>query len=648
MHKFSNLFKNINDDGAYDVSDISRIIGVKNNLNLTFIQVPTGVSTKYHNHKDYEVWLITAGQGQVCTRSQNGDVIKREVCAGDLLLFHPFNTHQITNTGGENLNYISTWWENWDITEKLSDNFVCNRSSKLFIIACPTPNGPLHLGHLSGPYFLADLTTKKLELEGIIVKKASGTFGYTSHIQNTAKLKNTNYETLVYESENQIIQDFKNFGLRLDDFVTHNIEENADFNKFLHDTIKKYIDNKIFYEKKELHFFDNITNAHISEANIQGICSFCGDKTLGIECENCGAGIDNTNLLNATAIFSNNILEQTKHKSLFWSPDSNSLDIVAEHYIKLANEFDLYIPNILNDIVSYYKTHPVPISIFQEEGIVLDKYAKQTLSSFAQRLLVRLYWYKKYKNINQVVFFNGTDNFTYSTFLVSVFLYERFGFLDSTAITNELSLLNNKKFSTSKNHVIWAKDFFKKNQNSDYLRLYFAYIYHHKQSVNFVQNDFEKFQIKYSNLIKQLMNSAVKLILKYNKDITSSGSWTSLDRIFFDNVNVFYLEAFKFMDIYSLFPNKIFIHLDALISIAQQYISDKIINLERLQDLNKKTAIYLSAYAIWCLLRLLYPLMPTFTEQYIYKIYGVNNIFGIMFMDMPDISIKKIYNLELL
>lgn len=642
MHKFSNLFKNINDDGAYDVSDISRIIGVKNNLNLTFIQVPTGVSTKYHNHKDYEVWIITSGRGEVSTFSSDGKIIKVEVSASDLLLFCPFDPHQITNIGKENLQYISTWWENWDINEKAFNYLKQNKLDKLFIIASPTPNGPLHLGHLSGPYFLADITAKKLELEGIIVKKVAGTFGYTSHIENTAKLKKTNYKALVVESEKQIKEDFKNFGLQLDNFVEHDIEANNSFNEFLHDTINEYIDNKIFFEKEGVHLFNSISKCHISEANIQGLCGFCGNNTLGIECENCGAGLDNNNLLNPKPIYSNDLLEKVKHKSLFWSPNSKSLDIIAEHYTRLAIQYDLYIPNILNDIVSYYKTHSVPISVFQKEGVFLDKYTNQTLSSFAQRLLVKLYAVKKYKDESEIVFFNGKDNFIYSVFLISVFLHERFGIVNSIAIINELSLLENKKFSTSKNHAIWAKDFFEENENSDYLRLYFAYLYRHKKNLNFVQAEFKAFQAKYSNLIKTTMNSSLALMLKHNNDITSAGSWTSLDRIFFDNVNLFYTEGLKFIDVYSLSPNILFVHLDALISITQKYISDKIESFDQLHDINKKTAIYLAVYAIWCLLRLLYPLMPIFSKHYLKTIYNVDDAFNIAFDDMPNINISKL------
>lgn len=648
MDKFPNLFKNINEEDPYCVSNISKIIGIKNDLNLSFIQVPVGVSTKYHNHKDYEVWLINYGEGVVTSCSKDGRVTQVKVCAGDVLLFYPFDSHQITNTGKESLKYVSTWWENWDITEKLSCNAKSNHNENcrlLFVLACPTPNGPLHLGHLSGPYFLADVAARKLELEGTNVEKVTGTFGYTNHITNTATLKNTDYKTLVQASEAQIKADFKNFNLEPNDFITHNIEKNYSFNEFLHKTVKEYMDDGIFFEEERLHFFDSTINNCISEGDVQGICYFCGSEALGIECENCGSALDCHSLLKPTAIFSNNLLEKVERKSLFWRPNIKSLDIVAEHYSQLSLDFGLYIPNTLNKVVDYYKEHPVAISIFQKEGVVLPQYTEQTLSTFAQRLLLRLYWFKEYKDIRKIIFFNGRDNFVCSIFLVSVFLHERFGFLDTQAVTTGFSLLDNKKFSTSKNHAIWAKDFFEQNKDADYLRLYFAYIYRSDENSNFSQQEFKEFQQKYSKLIKEIIASCLAMVIKYNQDITASGSWTEFDRIFFDDLNNFYMQGLKLMDIYSLAPNKFFIYFDALLITTKQYINQKITAFDNLPNMNKKTAVYLSCYALWNLLRLLYPVMPAFSRYYLCNVYGVNDMFNIIAKEMPNIYINDIHKL---
>lgn len=53
------------------------------------------------------------------------------------------------------------------------------------------------------------------------------------------------------------------------------------------------------------------------------------------------------------------------------------------------------------------------------------------------------------------------------------------------------------------------------------------------------------------------------------------------------------MQGLKLMDIYSLAPNKFFIHLDALLITTKQYLKQKITAFDSLPNMNKKTVVYL-------------------------------------------------------
>src|SRR4051812_31116653 len=97
-----------------------------------------GGSTAPHPHPDGETFFILEGAGQM----RIGDETQA-LAAGSVVFIPAFRDHVLTNGSTEApLVFLSVYWE--ELAEPPERVLISS--------APPTPNGDLHLGHLSGPY----------------------------------------------------------------------------------------------------------------------------------------------------------------------------------------------------------------------------------------------------------------------------------------------------------------------------------------------------------------------------------------------------------------------------------------------------------------------------------------------------------------
>jgi len=147
-------------------------------FNALWVNVKSGDETHVHRHFEEEIFLIVQGSG---IATSGGEVA--EVKVGDALYFPPLDDHTIRNTGEEDLVVLDIYWGNMKNvrTEDEKDSAEAEEEAPpkrvLVFAASATPNGDLHLGHLSGPYLSADIHTRYRRLAG---DDAHLTFGVDS------------------------------------------------------------------------------------------------------------------------------------------------------------------------------------------------------------------------------------------------------------------------------------------------------------------------------------------------------------------------------------------------------------------------------------------------------------------------------------
>ena len=149
-------------------------MGSRDALNPTFCHVEVGGKTTLHNHFEPEIFFIIQGQGVMTI-----DEKTRAVQSGDLIQIPPFSSHTLTNIGEMPLQFLSIYTEDYTVPALPTDVVIT--------AAPPTPNGPLHLGHISGPYLAADILSRYLRSKSAHVVTHSGTDDHQNYVGEKAR-----------------------------------------------------------------------------------------------------------------------------------------------------------------------------------------------------------------------------------------------------------------------------------------------------------------------------------------------------------------------------------------------------------------------------------------------------------------------------
>lgn len=173
--------------------------------------------TQPHNHCEREVWQITAGNGVLFSGRQ---IIK--VSAGDIIQFNAFDYHAIKNPHGSPLVFMAYWYLDLTTLEAMLSKHSPTHQTILIGSAFPTPNGPLHLGHIAGPYLATYIMHTSYQLNGAHVLSYCGTYGNSNQINRSAEKLQVTTADLTQASENKIINNFNQLGINYDYFLVHN------------------------------------------------------------------------------------------------------------------------------------------------------------------------------------------------------------------------------------------------------------------------------------------------------------------------------------------------------------------------------------------------------------------------------------------
>ena len=145
----------------------------RNGIYPAFCKIPCGGKTIAHSHFETELFFIVSGKGWMVINDET-----KSVQEGDLIHIPAFSQHELTNIGIEELVFMSVYSEDY-ATPALPESIVVTS-------APPTPNGPLHLGHISGPYLAQDIMTRYLRLRLLDVHSHSGTDDHQNYVSEKA------------------------------------------------------------------------------------------------------------------------------------------------------------------------------------------------------------------------------------------------------------------------------------------------------------------------------------------------------------------------------------------------------------------------------------------------------------------------------
>ncbi len=425
-------------------------------FNLVHCEVPADGRTQSHAHFEPEVFVLLRGQGSL----KLGDRVQA-VEAGSVVSIPAFVEHQLENGGKDPLVFLSIYSEHASLAPL--------PAKANLIAAPPTPNGPLHLGHLAGPYLGADVLRRYLTLRGTQVYSLCGTDDhqpYNCCEDFVIKIKNALACTQI---------EFQNFVRPSKDTA--------------YQTAVQKVVNSLLQSDK-LHIRDCPT-AHLSngepvlESHIRGTCPTCNVSMSAMACEACGEVplhrlVDPVHVATGESIEFHSIprlmISLERHRAAITSlltSGSASASVLQFLRRTLSRPLPDYPVSTLS---------PLGIPIPQTKGQHLDVWTEMAASYVA--LLP--------PDAPFMPFF-GFDNVFFYTVLFPA-LFEACGRSDlipAKVYANEFYHLEHRKFSTSRQHAVWANDLLA-HVDSDCVRFFLALDRPEQNSTSFSIQRFEE------------------------------------------------------------------------------------------------------------------------------------------------------------
>ena len=357
-------------------------------------------------------------------------------------------------------------------------------------------NGPLHLGHARSTYIPADIFTRYLKLKGEEVIHIGGTDNHGVPITLTAEKEGVKPIDIVDRYHNAIKADLDSLNICFDNFGrTHSdihIETAQEF-------YSKLKENGYIYEKEIEQFYCEKCDMYLADRYVEGICPFCEGEARGDHCEVCGRHLEPTELVNPYCIHCNSKPEIKRTTHYFFK--LSAMQDALKEYIENSPEMPEHVKNMalrwieeLHDWdVSRNIKWGVPIPGCDDQVMYVWIEAPIGYVSFTKQLgdIWKSYWLEN-TDESKISHFIGKDITVHHAVFWPGILKGIGGYkMPNAVVSGGYLTLENKKMSTSKNWVVWVKDFVE-NFSSDYLRYFFMINAPLNRDTDFSWDDFQK------------------------------------------------------------------------------------------------------------------------------------------------------------
>lgn len=360
----------------------------------------------------------------------------------------------------------------------------------LLVTPPPTPNGPLHVGHLSGPYVAGDIAARTARAVGRPVLTVCGLDSHQNYVLARAEaLGQPPGRTIEYYGS-LVRRALAAARIPYDLFLDPTAD--ADYRDGVAALLGEAVDHKAVVVEDAALSACGGCGRTLHHVRVGGTCPACGNAAGGGTCEGCGSFLTAADLLDATSsccdappvpvIARIPVLRLNDHRDRLRETWTS-----AALPPRVRTLVDRCLAAGLPDVPLAYPTDwgipwshpsvdgsaPLRIDVWAEMGFGylyavarhLDPSARTTAECAAAWSEVAGLWH-----------FLGLDNaFYYSTMIPALLLGAgvRPDVL-SGLVVNEFYRLDGAKFSTSRNHAIWAHEFLA-GEDPGTVRAYLSY-----------------------------------------------------------------------------------------------------------------------------------------------------------------------------
>lgn len=355
----------------------------------------------------------------------------------------------------------------------------------VMVIPPPTVNGPLHLGHLSGPFLAADIAARAARLRGEQVLALGGVDVHQNWVLARAEKDGVPVGEMVRSFRRRIEDAWAAAGIVADDsFDPQDPGQQAEAARTAGELLADGV-----LELRELTLHRCATcRRTLHHAYVVGRCSRCGSPANGFSCEGCGGYTSAEDLLDPTCDRCGGTPEAFRARVPVLPLERSRARLVetalqAEHGPRARRLVAGYLAEPLPDVVVAYPTDWGTPGSGELTGLRLETCFELALHTFRTAALAidpdarDLDGYRRaWDGVAQLWHFNGIDNGFYFTVFWPA-LYLALGARPDQlggAVVNEFLTLDGAKFSTSRNHAIWTDEFLQ-DEDAELLRLFLAW-----------------------------------------------------------------------------------------------------------------------------------------------------------------------------
>jgi methionyl-tRNA synthetase len=385
----------------------------------------------------------------------------------------------------------------------------------VIVIPQPTVNGPLHIGHLSGPYLAADIASRAARARGDRVLTLAGLDVHPNYVLTKAENLGVDVAEMVAGFRAQITTAWELAGIGWDVFLDP--EEEA-FQQAIRGMLTELVaTGAVSLREVTLHACTDCGRT-MHHSYVVGKCPICGAGANGTSCEPCGGFTAAELLVDASCARCGGAL-----RPMQVTVPVLPLEDYRPHLLAEWQQAEL--PGRVRAALAYYLRAPLPdypvayptnwgiecdgelsglrVDFPTELGLSYFYGPAQALAPGAASLAERV---EAWHEVEGVWHFNGIDNSFYFAILYPAILAAagvRRPLLRGATV-NELYLLDGQKFSTSRNHALWADEFLA-GEDRGLARLYLSWDRPDRYESNFTRASYDAF----CDYIRPLLAGAV-------------------------------------------------------------------------------------------------------------------------------------------
>ncbi|MGW4425456.1 methionine--tRNA ligase [Streptosporangium sp. NPDC004631] len=430
----------------------------------------------------------------------------------------------------------------------------------LTAVAWPYANGPRHIGHVSGFGVPSDIFSRYQRMVGNKVLMVSGTDEHGTPIQVQADKEGLTARGLADRYNRVIAEDLQALGLSYDLFTR---TTTANHYAVAQEIFKGLHDNGYIFPKTTMGAISPSTGRTLPDRYIEGTCPICGyDGARGDQCDSCGNQLDPIELINPVSKINGEtpIFVETEHFMLdlpaFADVLGTWLQSKRGDWRPNVLKFAL---NLLGDLQPRAITRdldwgvPIPLDDWRDQPnkrlyVWFDAVIGYLSASieWARRSGDPDAWRQWWQNPDaRAYYFMGKDNIVFHAEIWPALLlgYNGQGARDgkpgslgtmnlpSEVVSSEFLTMEGRKFSSSRQVVIYVRDFLAR-YDADALRYYIAVAGPENQDTDFTWSEFlnrnnGELVAAWGNLV----NRSISMAAKNFGVIPEAGDLTDADRV---------------------------------------------------------------------------------------------------------------------